>query len=87
MPEFKPVRLTHPSGKHEDIVATSATEYSDFLYRDGYVVSKDQRPLGSEDAPAATSETVVESTASATKSKDRSAGRNTNEAGKSVTTE
>ena len=73
MPEFKPVRLTHPSGKYEDVVAASATEYSDFLYRDGYVVSKDQRPLVSEDAPAASSETVVESTASGTRSRDRSA--------------
>ncbi len=42
---FEPKRLTHPSGKFGDVVVENPTDYSNFLYRDGYVVSEDQSDL------------------------------------------
>ena len=53
MAEFKPVRLTHPNeSKAEefgDVVATTAVDLSNYLYRDGYVKSADQSNLDGED--------------------------------------
>lgn len=48
---FQPVRLTHPVSR-ETIVATCAADYSNFLYRDGYVRATDQSGLGGKDAVA-----------------------------------
>lgn len=42
---FEPKRLTHPEGKLGDVVATTATDYSNFRFRDGYVVAEDQSDL------------------------------------------
>lgn len=68
MADFEPVRMTDPSGKGPDFVASNAIEFNDMRFRDGYVVAKDQRPLGAETeavAPAAvvSEATVVESEA------------------------
>ena len=46
---FEKVRLTHPKGKYEDVVANSAIELNNFLYRDGYKVAEDQSNLVGED--------------------------------------
>lgn len=48
---FQPVRLTHPTSR-ETVVATCAADYSNFLYRDGYVRATDQSGLGGQDAVA-----------------------------------
>jgi hypothetical protein len=70
MAEFKPVRLTHPTkGKQEeygDVIATTAVDYSNFLYRDGYVKSDDQTNLGGEGDRVESGTAPADSTASAT---------------------
>lgn len=34
---FEPVALTDPTGKNDDIVVETAVDFSNALYRDGYV--------------------------------------------------
>lgn len=45
---FKPKRMTDPKGVKPDVMAENAVDYSNFRFRDGYVVSEDQSPM--EDA-------------------------------------
>ena len=47
---FTPVRLTHPGEKLDDVVAETAIDYNNFVYRDGYVKAKDE---GNDVKPAA----------------------------------
>jgi hypothetical protein len=54
---FKPVRLTDPKGKLEDVIADNAIDESNYRFRDGYVKAKSQAGVGkveSENAKAAT---------------------------------
>lgn len=45
---FSPKRMTDPKGIKPDVLAENAVDYSNFRFRDGYVVSEDQSPM--EDA-------------------------------------
>lgn len=50
---FKPVRLTDPKGKLDDVIASHPVDYNNFLFRDGYQVAEDQSNLdGKDDAVA-----------------------------------
>ncbi|QRE00925.1 putative major tail protein [Nocardia phage NC1] len=42
---FKPVRLTDPKGKLDDVIATHPVDMNNFIARDGYVQSEDQSGL------------------------------------------
>ena len=55
---FEPVALTDPKGVKDDVVAETAADLSNFLYRDGYVKVEDA--VESEaDAPVVGPDTVV----------------------------
>lgn len=57
---FKPVRLTDPRGKLDDVVATHPVDYNNFISRDGYVHAENQEGVEQEaDAPAPTASTVA----------------------------
>lgn len=87
--KFEPVRMTHPKGKGPDFVASTPAEYNSLRFRDGYVVSENQRPLGAEteSAPVVGHDTVVESTSQpAEPSAKRGAGKATDADGKTVAT-
>lgn len=45
---FESKRMTDPKGIKPDVIAENAVDYSNFRFRDGYVVSEDQSPI--EDA-------------------------------------
>lgn len=42
---FEPKRMTDPKGVKPDVLAENAVDYSNFRFRDGYVVSEDQSPI------------------------------------------
>lgn len=56
---FQPVRLTDPKGDREDVIATHPVDLTNFQYRDGYVVSKDQSGLSKDDETGETASTVA----------------------------
>lgn len=92
--KFEPVRMTHPQGKGPDLVAYTPAEFTSLRYRDGYVESKDQRPLDAvtADSPVVDDVTVgetavVESTPQpAEPSAKRGAGKATDADGRTVAT-
>ncbi|WIC89662.1 hypothetical protein SEA_APIARY_40 [Rhodococcus phage Apiary] len=61
---FQPIRLTHPTSR-ENVVADNAADYNNFVYRDGYVVAKDQSGLGGKDAVASDTSASAGATAPA----------------------
>ncbi len=52
MGNFKPVRLTHPKDKFEDVIATTAVDKNNFIARDGYTVAEDQSGINEETGTA-----------------------------------
>lgn len=45
---FKPVKLTDPKGKRDDVVAETAVDYNNFVFRDGYVHAEEKAKVDSK---------------------------------------